>query len=149
MSYPATLTSVSSGWVDVAGNPLSLATSADIQLNPGAVSGRPTMVAAVADASTDTVTVRYPEPVDCNGTGAAAAQFVYLEADTPVPQGALGISCDRTNTIVLVFDDGFIDVTDSNVVIRYRQSVNVVDRVVDLATQPVTTEEGQQASVQA
>lgn len=146
-SYPATVTAISSEWVDGSGAALSLAGSADTQLEAGRITGRPTMLSAVASASRDTVTLKYPEPVDCNGVG--AAQFAYLHAENPIPQGAHAISCDRSDTIVLNFNDGFISTTNTDARIRYRESANAADRVKDLLGQPVTTGDFQQTSVQA
>ena len=146
-SYPATISSVSAEWVDTTGTAVSLSGSPDTQIEGGTVTGRPSMVSAVADASSDVVTITYPEPVTCNGAG--AAQFAYLEASNPIPQGAQAILCPGSNTITLNFDDGIIQVGDSDVQIRYRQSSTTADRVADTAGQAVTTEDFQQTSVQA
>ena len=147
-TYPATVSSVSSGWTDTTGTGLTLEGSSDALIDPGTLTGRPTMLSAVADASADTITITYPETVDCNGAG--AAQFSYLDPDSPVPQGALGIACDRSNTVVLSFDNGFIAVDDADARVRYRESTaNAADRVFDLSGQPVTTGETQHVSVEA
>jgi len=116
-------------------------------LEPGQITGSPTMVSAFADQSSDTVTVSYPEAVDCNGIG--HAQFAYLEQGNPIPQGAQGILCDGTNRIVLNFDDGIIHSTDVDVRVRYQQSSVAADRIKDLAGQDVIAPETQNASVQA
>ena len=145
--YPASISEVSPGWTDQSGTLLSLAGSADTQLDPGTLTGRPTMAAALADQSSDTVTVTYPEPVKCNGAG--HAQFTYLEAGNPIPQGAHGISCGGGATITLNFDDGVINTADGSVRIEYAQSSVVADRITDLVDQAVTTGETQAATVQA
>lgn len=145
--YPATVAAVSPEWTDTGGTTLSPAASADPTLDAGVLTGRPTMISALADQSSDTVTVTYPEGVDCNGVG--HAQFTYLELDNPIPQGAQGISCDGSTTVTLNFDDGVIHTGDGNVRIEYRESSVTADRIADLAGQAVTTGETQAATVQA
>jgi len=139
-SYPLTLTAVPPSWVDLEGNRVVL-NGSDTVLEAVAITGRPTMVSASADASTDVVLVRYPEGVECNGAG--HAQFAYLEDGNPIPLGATSLVCDGTTTLRLTFPDGGIQVGDVNPVLRYRESSVSGDRIRDLAAQPVASGEHQ------
>ena len=75
---------------------------------------RPEMTAAVANATAETVTLTYSEPVTCADTAASRSQFTYSGATG----GPTALVCNETSTVTLTFagvtGGGTVTYTDAN-----------------------------------